>query len=170
MPASARGPRPGRIRRTRTMPGPMTRSTVLGAGLLLLLATAAPASAQEASPCPARAAASTDSTAREPDLVVSASARIRELRFESAPRAGIELTGCPSLDSVRVERSGLPRPVQPGTTYRDVSVGVEATGHLRVRCLLPALAADTSAAGRALAELCDPAAADTLGPPGSRRR
>lgn len=148
----------------------MKRAIPIASGLLVLLAAAAPASAQGPLPCPSRPAAEADSATRAPDLVLSASARIRELRFESAPSAGIQLTGCPALDSVRVERGGLPRPVEPGVTYRDVTVGIEARGYLEVRCLLPALPGDSTAAARALAELCRTAPADTLPPAPAGRR
>lgn len=138
----------------------MKRALSLGAGLLLLLAAAAPASGQEAGPCPATRPEGADTTRRPPDVVLSATVHIRELRFETSPRAEIELTGCPSLDTVRVERVNLPSPVQPGVTYRDVTVRIEASGYLRIQCLLPALASDTTAAARALAGLCEPP--DTL--------
>ena len=132
------------------------RPFTLVATLLVLLA--APAAGQSAA-CPAPP----DST-RPPDVVIVASAQIQELRFESAPQLRLSLLGC---DSVRItERRNLPKPVQPGVTYRDVGIGIEIRSWLNVQCLPRAagVAAD-SALTRALAGLCAPAAAS---PPPAR--
>lgn len=78
---------------------------------------------------------------RAPDILISASATAREVRFESQPQIRIDLNGCAALDSiVTTRRENLPDPVQPGVTYRDVRVGVEIRAWLNVQCL-PALAA-----------------------------
>jgi len=111
---------------------------------LVALAGVPVAAAQGAGACPAAASADT------PDLVVRAGARAAEVRFESRPEGSVRLTGCAPLDSARVpERSNLPRPVQPGRTYRDVSVSVDIRSTLRVECLaaVSALAGLCTAAG-----------------------
>jgi hypothetical protein len=132
--------------------------------LLALLVTfgAAHALAQStASTCSPRAAPA-DSTAR-PDVVIVASAQIDQLRFESAPRAELRLFGCDTL--VVTERRNLPKPVQPGVTYRDVGIGIEIRSWLNVQCLLPALTRAGQGAAtdslRALAALCSPTPADS---------
>ena len=133
------------------------RTLSLLATLLSLLA--APARGQVAG-CPPGAPAD---SARPADVVIIASAQIDQLRFESAPQLRLSLLGC---DSVRVtERRNLPRPVQPGVTYRDVAVGIEIRSWLNVQCLPRAAgaAADPGLA-RALAALCSPAVPDTVRP------
>jgi hypothetical protein len=98
-----------------------------------------------------------------PDVLIRASATIRELRFESQPRTRVRTLGCAGIDSVVVtERVNLPDPVQPGVTYRDVRVGVEIRADFRITCLLPALAADPALAG-----LCAPAPSPSA-PPNDR--
>lgn len=136
------------------------------ASLLLLPLAVRPAAAQTGlDPCPVRLAPAADSAARPPDVVLSASAQIRELRFQSQPQASIRLSGCPSLDSIRVQRRNLPSPVEPGVTYRDVMVGVEAVGHLDVQCLVAPAGAITDSLrallGRSLAGLCSSPPADS---------
>ena len=131
------------------------RPLSLAATLLVLLASPA---AGQAAACPAPA-----DTTRPPDVVIVASAQIAELRFESAPQLRLSLLGC---DSVRVtERRNLPKPVQPGVTYRDVGIGIEIRSWLNVQCLPRAagVAAD-SALVRALAGLCAPAARPPTAP------
>lgn len=131
------------------------------AAILILSLLAAPAAAQAPAPL-CRETVKADSAASQPDVMISASARIRELRFESQPRADLELTGCALLDSVRVERVNLPTPLQPGVTYRDVAVDLEAAGYLNVECLLTVPLAGAAgdslrmALGRALAGTCAP--------------
>lgn len=147
-------------------------------GLFLLLAAPSVIRAQQGPlACPAATAVRSDTTARQPDVVISATTQIRELRFETRPQASIELRGCPALDSVRVERVSLPRRIQTGVTYRDVTVGLEATSYLNVECLLaPAggapVAGDSLRAGlaRALPGLCSTGAADTTMPARRPRR
>ena len=92
------------------------------------------AEAQEPVVCADSAAAAA------PDVVIAASAQVRELRFESRPEIRVGVAGCPGGDAVRVvERRNLPDPVLPGVTYRDVFVSVEILGHLQVECLLRGL-------------------------------
>lgn len=141
--------------------------TVLLAGVLALAGV--PAAAQGGCVAsPAASAVSADSG--RADVIIRASATIRELRFESRPRTSVRTLGCAGLDGVVVtERVNLPDPVEPGVTYRDVRVGVEIRASLGVACLLPALAADP-----AFADLCASAAPPRQppapAPPNSPRR
>jgi hypothetical protein len=115
--------------------------------LLALLATRG--AAQTAAAC-TPGALPADTAGRRPDVVIIASVHADQLRFESAPRVQARVLGCPATSFIRVtERRNLPKPVQPGVTYRDVTVGVEIRSYLSVQCL-PAAAA-----------LCTPAAADS---------
>jgi hypothetical protein len=131
----------------------VARTVLLACALAL---AGAPAAAQGGCvSLPAASALAADSG--RADVVIRASASIRELRFESRPRTSVRTLGCAGLDSVVVtERVNLPDPVEPGVTYRDVRVGVEIRASLGVTCLLPALAADP-----AFADLCASAAAPT---------
>lgn len=119
---------------------------------LLLLAGAALRAQQPAEPGGCTAFELADSAARSarrdsvpgagttvasarPSIVLLASASAREVRFAAQPSIKVRLCGG-VFDSVRVvERRNLPRPVQPGVTYRDVYVAVEILGHLNARCL-----------------------------------
>lgn len=132
---------------------------LLLAGLLLALPwSVSRAAAQTASNCLAPVTAG-DTTRGRPDLLLVASARMDQIRFDSSPRAEVRLLGCAPLDSVRTtERRNLPRPVQPGVTYRDVSVGVEIRSYLNVRCLHPAAA-----------QLCAQPGSDTIPQPRTGR-
>lgn len=57
------------------------------------------------------------------DIAITAHVTARELRFETVPNPQVEFTGGPRLktqwDAVR---ENLPRPVQPGVTYRDIGI------------------------------------------------
>lgn len=83
--------------------------------IVLLLAIAAPASAQQASP--------QQDGAPLPDIEFAADVHMDSVRFGSDPQAGVAFTGGPRLEHRHdVERNGLPKPVKPGTTYRNVTV------------------------------------------------
>lgn len=113
---------------------------------LALLAAAACTPAGRAAAQAGPACPPASDSARAPDLVASASVQAEELRFRTPPRAAARVTGSAPGDTVRAaERRNLPRPVQPGTTYRDVYVSVEVLGHLGAECLLrgPATAPDS---------------------------
>jgi hypothetical protein len=60
---------------------------------------------------------------REPDVEIAARARADEVRFECKPevRVGAYANAPATAESVS-ERENLPDEVQPGITYRDVSV------------------------------------------------
>jgi hypothetical protein len=57
------------------------------------------------------------------DVAITAHVTARELRFETVPNPQVEFKGGPQLktqwDAVR---ENLPRPVQPGVTYRDIGI------------------------------------------------
>lgn len=62
---------------------------------------------------------STDSA----DLTITATVTARELRFETVPDAKVEFTGQPRRETEwDAVRENLPRPVQPGVTYRDIGI------------------------------------------------
>ena len=68
------------------------------------------------------------------DIVLLASASVREVRFNRQPEIRVRL--CGGLDSVRVvERRNLPDRVVVGQTYRDVHVVVEVLGRVNAACL-----------------------------------
>lgn len=83
--------------------------------------TAAPAastqtSAQQASP-------STDV-----DLSITAHVTARELRFETVPEPKVVFTGKPRRITLwEAERQNLPRPVEPGVTYRNIGIQLKIT-------------------------------------------
>ena len=57
------------------------------------------------------------------DLVIEAFVHIDELRFDAQPEVRIDFFGGPDLETDSgTERVNLPRPVQPGVTYRDVGI------------------------------------------------
>jgi hypothetical protein len=80
--------------------------------LLSLSLLAGSALAQDPSPSP------TDSPA-EPDISITATVRWKTLRFEVVGTPRVELKGAPGTTVWEAERINLPRPVQPGVTYRD---------------------------------------------------
>jgi Flp pilus assembly protein CpaB len=57
------------------------------------------------------------------DLAITAHVTARELRFETVPDVNVEFTGQPKRETEwDAVRENLPRPVQPGVTYRDIGV------------------------------------------------
>jgi hypothetical protein len=80
--------------------------------------SATPAAAQSATPTPAR-----EVSEDEADLAITARVTARELRFDAVPNPSVEFPGRPErATSWEAERTNLPRPVQPGVTYRDIGV------------------------------------------------
>lgn len=62
------------------------------------------------------------------DLEITANVTARELRFEVVPEPKVEFTGQPRRDTVwEAERQNLPRPVQPGVTYRNIGIQLKIT-------------------------------------------
>jgi hypothetical protein len=57
------------------------------------------------------------------DLAITATVTAKELRFEVVPNPTVEFTGKPERDTVwDAERENLPRPLQPGVTYRNIGI------------------------------------------------
>lgn len=60
---------------------------------------------------------------REPDVEIAAAARADELRFECKPEVRVTaFADSPAAAESVSERENLPDDVEPGVTYRDVSV------------------------------------------------
>lgn len=80
----------------------------------------APDPAQPATPAPSPAREVSED---EADLVITANVTARELKFETVPNPSVEFTGKPERVTIwEAERTNLPRPVQPGVTYRDIGI------------------------------------------------
>jgi hypothetical protein len=93
-----------------------------------------PTSSSSSSSAPAattgQQAASTQTAAstEESDLSITANVTARELRFDVVPEPKVEFTGKPERrTSWEAERQNLPRPVQPGVTYRDIGIQLKIT-------------------------------------------
>jgi hypothetical protein len=94
--------------------------------------SAAPAAASSSSPAttPAQPSASQQTSASEEaaDLSITANVTARELRFDVVPDAKVEFPGKPERNTAwEAERQNLPRPVQPGVTYRDIGIQLKIT-------------------------------------------
>jgi hypothetical protein len=64
-----------------------------------------------------------DVSADTADLSITATVTARELRFEAVPTPKVEFTGQPRRETVwDAQRENLPRPVQPGVTYRNIGI------------------------------------------------
>jgi hypothetical protein len=76
-----------------------------------------------AQPPPAATQSSSASTPTTNDLEITANVTARELRFEVVPNPTVEFTGKPERETVwEAERQNLPRPVEPGVTYRNIGI------------------------------------------------
>ena len=108
------------------------RTTLCLAAFLILCANVAanaqprrpaapsPAAAQTPAPSPQPAAQVSEDVA---DLAITANVTAQSLRFETVPNVTVEFPGKPRRETAwEAERTNLPRPVQPGVTYRDVGV------------------------------------------------
>ena len=57
------------------------------------------------------------------DIAITATVTAKELRFEIVPNPIVEFPGKPKRDTVwDAERENLPRPVEPGVTYRNIGI------------------------------------------------
>lgn len=57
------------------------------------------------------------------DILITATVTAKELRFEAVPNPTVEFPGKPKRDTVwDAERDNLPRPVEPGVTYRNIGI------------------------------------------------
>ena len=80
--------------------------------------TPSPQTSSETPPQPA-----TQVSEDEADLAITANVTAQSLRFETVPNVTVEFPGSPRRETAwEAERTNLPRPVQPGVTYRDVGV------------------------------------------------
>lgn len=62
------------------------------------------------------------------DLSITANVTARELRFEAVPNPKVEFPGKPERTTVwEAERQNLPRPVEPGVTYRNIGIQLKIT-------------------------------------------
>jgi hypothetical protein len=114
------------------------RTTICLAALLTLCAlpaagaqprrSAAPRPSPAQTPAPAASPqpapqASPQVSEDEADLAITANVTAGAVRFEAVPNVTVEFPGRPRREtSWEAERTNLPRPVQPGVTYRDVGV------------------------------------------------
>ncbi len=86
------------------------------------------ASSQNTAAPPASAPATSSSSTAEPDLSITANVTARELRFDAVPNPRVDFTGRPERETVwDAARRNLPRPVQPGVTYRDIGIQLKIT-------------------------------------------
>ncbi|HEX6184569.1 MAG TPA: hypothetical protein VFZ44_11855 [Pyrinomonadaceae bacterium] len=110
--------------------------SALGVAVLVTAALSAGASAQQpqppgasaqASPTPPRPARTNEVDANA-DVSITARVTADSLRFEKVPNPRVEFTGKPERVTVwEAERENLPRPVQPGVTYRNVGITLRIT-------------------------------------------
>lgn len=76
-------------------------------------------------PTPAARAGEADANA---DLSITARVTADSLRFEKVPNTRVEFTGRPERVTVwEADRENLPRPVQPGVTYRNIGITLRIT-------------------------------------------
>lgn len=61
--------------------------------------------------------------AKVDDLSITAMVSARELKFETVPNPTVEFSGKPERVTVwEADRRNLPRPVEPGVTYRNIGI------------------------------------------------
>ena len=105
--------------------------TKIAFGVALLAITAGPAVGQEAACPPARSATDSIRSTR-PEVTIRGKVTAKEVRFGSQPQVSVQVRGCPGLDTTRLSvRTNLPKPVQPGVTYRDVQLDFQLSAWLR---------------------------------------
>jgi hypothetical protein len=81
----------------------------------------------QASPQPSPAARTSEADANA-DLSITARVTADSLRFEKVPNTHVEFTGRPERTTVwEADRENLPRPVQPGVTYRNIGITLRIT-------------------------------------------
>lgn len=62
------------------------------------------------------------------DISITANVTARELKFEIVPNPTVEFTGKPERQTVwEADRQNLPRPVEPGVTYRNIGIQLRIT-------------------------------------------
>ena len=91
-----------------------------------VIAQQQPSTQTPAASAPTQSSSTTPSTTN--DLEIRANVTARELRFEVVPDPKVEFTGQPERETVwEAERQNLPRPVQPGVTYRNIGIQLKIT-------------------------------------------
>lgn len=86
------------------------------------------ATQQQQAASSADAQSATQSSADSLDLSITANVTARELRFEIVPNPKVEFPGKPERTTVwEAERQNLPRPVEPGVTYRNIGIQLRIT-------------------------------------------
>ena len=66
------------------------------------------------------------------DVAITANVRAGSLRFDVVPDPKVEFPGKPARDTVwEAERDNLPRPVEPGVTYRNIGIRLKITSRFR---------------------------------------
>jgi hypothetical protein len=86
------------------------------------------AQTQTETPAAPQDAAAPSASAESADLSITANVTARELRFETVPNPKVEFTGSHERKTEwEAERQNLPRPVQPGITYRDIGIRLKIT-------------------------------------------
>ena len=85
---------------------------------------------------PVSSAPSEESTSQnefgDDDISIIVNLRADSLKFEVVPNPTVEFFGKPDRNTVwEVERDNLPRPVQPGVTYRDIGIRLRITSRFR---------------------------------------
>ena len=69
--------------------------------------------------------------AKVPDVDITTSVRVKELRFGEVPDVRVWFEGEPGEESMsESERENLPDEVEPGVTYRDVKVRWSAASRI----------------------------------------
>ncbi len=62
------------------------------------------------------------------DVAITANVTARELKFEVVPNPKVEFPGTEQRITVwEAERQNLPKPVEPGVTYRDIGIQLRIT-------------------------------------------
>jgi hypothetical protein len=113
--------------------------------VVLLAAPPGPSPAPSPATSPAVSPSPGPEAELEPDISLTATVRWKELRFEQAGTGKVEFTGTDGRKTTwDVERMNLPKPVEPGVTYRDG--GVRLTISSRFEDLLRAFASPAPAA------------------------
>ncbi len=88
------------------------------------------AASQSTPPPPATAAQNNAAqvSAGAEDISITANVTARELRFDVVPDPKVEFPGKPERNTVwEAERQNLPRPVEPGVTYRNIGIQLKIT-------------------------------------------
>ena len=66
----------------------------------------------------------------EPDIEIGAVVKAKKLRFKTVPKTEVRAGGEPASGGSHTERENLPEKVEPGVTYRDVTVRWRAAARL----------------------------------------